>query len=66
MEKKAKHKADVWNQKYSEGQKVSLLKDGGEIITTKTRSRAWVMGCTAVALFEGISGAYSLDRATAL
>jgi len=48
------------------GSKVSLLKDGGEIITTKTRSRAWVMGCTAVALFEGISGAYSLDRATAL
>jgi len=56
MEKKAKHKADVWNQKYSEGQKVSLLKDGGEILKMwkvprevilnalglhRTKERAW-------------------------
>jgi len=66
MVKKAQHKVDIWNQKYLVGQRVSLLMDNGKSVITKTRSPAWVMSCTAVALFEGITGQYSLDRATAL
>jgi len=64
IKKEAQHEVNLWNEKYSEGQRVSLMKDDGEIIITKTRSSAWVMGCSAVALFEGIRGSYLLSRAT--
>jgi hypothetical protein len=66
LEKKAIKQVEAWNQEYLEGQNVLLLKDNGDEVETKTKSEAWVMGCCAVALFEGISGAYRLDRAEAI
>lgn len=66
LERKAQKAVDKWNSKYPVGQPVNLLKDGGEIIETKTKSAAVVMSCSAVIWLEGISGSYALDRCTAI
>jgi len=54
---------------HPEGVEVEVLRDGGAIYRTKTRSAPWALGesssgqgHTAVILVDGISGGYSLDR----
>lgn len=66
LQRKAQKAVDLWNSKYPVGQPVSLLKDGGDIVETKTKSEATVMSCTAVIWLEGISGCYALERCTAI
>lgn len=51
---------DAW--KYPEGTSVTVRKDGGEVVATKTRSMPWMVGATAVILVDGISGGYALER----
>lgn len=54
---------DHWNKTVPIGTTVEVTKDLGEIIETKTRSEAWVLGGhTPVLLLEGIRGGYSLER----
>jgi len=62
-----------WNEQHQPGITVKVKKDGGEQVETITRSEAFMLGKsgdypghTAVIMLEGISGAYSLDRVTAL
>ncbi|WP_221142429.1 hypothetical protein [Rhizobium lentis] len=58
---------DAFNARVSVGSAVKLKKDSGEIIETKTRSRAEVLsGHSAVTWLEGISGCYLLDRVTSV
>ena len=65
--KSVQKKVDKWNAKYQVGQAVDLQKDGGEIVRTKTRSAAEVLGGhTAVIWLEGVTGCYMLDRAKAV
>jgi hypothetical protein len=60
-------RAENWNLKHKVGTSVVLRKDSGENIQTKTRSEAYVCDAGyAVCFFEGVSGYYLLDRATAL
>jgi hypothetical protein len=52
-----------WNDRYPVGTPVTVEKDSGEIVATKTRSSAWMLsGHTAVVMLEGISGGYLLSR----
>lgn len=54
---------DAFNARYPVGQTVSLRKDSGEAIVTKTRSVAQVLsGHSAVIWLEGVTGCYLLDR----
>lgn len=47
------------------GSDVSVRRDNGEILETKTRSVAWVMGGhSAVVMVDGIAGGYAVDRIT--
>lgn len=56
---------DAWNKAHPEGTAVKVRKDDGAILTTRTRSNAWVMGGhSAVICVVGISGGYDLDRVT--
>lgn len=56
-----------WNLKHPVGTPVILLKDSGQRISTKTRSMAEVAASGhAVCWFEGVSGYYLLDRASAI
>jgi hypothetical protein len=56
---------DAFNARYAIGQTVSLRKDGGEGIITKTRSEAQVLsGHSAVIWLEDVSGCYLLERVT--
>jgi hypothetical protein len=56
-----------WNLKHPVGTPVTLQKDGGEALETKTRSAAYVADSGyAVCFFEGVSGYYLLNRATAV
>ena len=58
-------KADKWNATHPVGTVVDLLKDGGEVVRTHTRSAAEVLsGHTAVIWLAGIRGCYTLDRVT--
>lgn len=59
-EKQQQALCDGW--KYPEGTAVNVRKDGGEVVSTKTRSMPWMLGGTAVIQVEGISGGYSLER----
>ena len=59
--------AENWNFKHPVGTAVLLRKDSGEIKETKTRSEAYVSESgSAVCFFEGVSGYYLLNRATAV
>jgi hypothetical protein len=52
-----------WNTAYPIGTAVTVRKDDGSTVTTKTQSAAWVLGGhTAVINLEGITGAYLLSR----
>lgn len=56
---------DDFNKFYPVGQLVSVRKDGGDDILTKTRSEAQVLsGHSAVIWLEDIRGCYLLDRIT--
>lgn len=51
-----------FNRRYPVGTPVVLCKDSGEV-NTKVRAPAEVMqGHSAVAWFEGVSGAYSIEN----
>lgn len=62
-----------WNKEHSIGTPVTVEKDLGEIVKTKTRSVAWLLGAdgqgvgghTAVVALEGIAGGYLLSRVRA-
>lgn len=54
---------DDFNARYSVGQLVSVRRDSGDAVITKTRSKAEILsGHSAVIWVEGISGCYLLDR----
>lgn len=56
-----------WNLKHPVGTAVTLRKDVGPEIETKTRSEAYVCDAGyAVCFFDGVSGYYLLERATPL
>ncbi len=56
---------DAFNARYPVGQKVSVRKDAGDGLITRTRSKAEVLsGHSAVIWLDGISGCYLLDRVT--
>lgn len=63
MQKKQQALVDAWT--HPEGTSVTVRKDDGSIIDTKTRSGAWMLGGhSAVIMLDGISGCYSLERVT--
>lgn len=65
--KMAELEAENWNLKNPVGTEVILHKDSGTDLPTKTRSEAYVCDSGyAVCFFEGVSGYYLLDRATAV
>jgi hypothetical protein len=56
---------DLFNARYAVGQIVTVRKDDGEGVQTKTRSQAEVLsGHSAVIWLDGVSGCYLLDRVT--
>lgn len=56
---------DDFNARYPVGQLITVRKDGGEGVSTVTRSKAEVLsGHSAVIWLEGIAGCYLLDRVT--
>ncbi len=58
---------DEWNAAHPVGTEVSVLLDNGSKLRTKTVGPASLLGGhTAVCWFENISGAYRLDRCTAV
>lgn len=64
---KAEKQAKEWNDRHPVGTPVAVTQDNGSIVTSKTRSEAWVMGGhTAVVMYEGRSGGYLLSRFRAL
>ena len=59
-------KVRSWNDKYPVGQLVDVERDNGDKVRTRTRNEATMMCGSAMGWFEGISGCYMLDRATAI
>ncbi len=60
---KTQQVVDAWNKKYGIGEPVLVKKDDGEILHTKTRSKAQVMPSgQAVIWVVGITGCYDLAR----
>lgn len=56
---------DAFNARYPIGQAVTVRRDGGDDMSTFTRSEAQVLsGHSAVIWLDGISGCYLLDRVT--
>jgi hypothetical protein len=54
---------ELWNQQYPVGTIVILIKDAGETILTKTRSKAHFNGANdAVIMLDHVSGYYLLER----
>lgn len=63
----AELEVENWNLKHPVGTMVTLQKDNGEVLHTKTRYPAYISDSGhAVCFFEGVSGYYMLDRATPL
>ena len=63
--KQAQRQVDRWNERYPVGQAVTVRRDNGATITTKTRSPAELLsGHSAVVWLDGISGCYLLNRVT--
>jgi hypothetical protein len=61
----AQLEVENWNLKHPVGTPVTVRKDSGELIETKTRYPAELSASGhAVGWLEGISGYYLLDRAT--
>lgn len=58
---------DQWNAQHPAGTAVTVRKDDGSEIQTKTRSEAAMLGGhTAVIWLDGMSGCYLLERVTLL
>lgn len=54
---------EAFNREWPPGTPCTLVKDFGEAIETRTRSKAWTLGHgAAVVLVDGISGGYALER----
>lgn len=52
-----------WNERHRIGAEVNVTRDDGSIMSTRTRSDAWLLGGhTAVIMVEGITGGYALER----
>lgn len=63
--KAIQRQVDQWNERHPVGQAVTIRRDNGDIITTKTTSAAELLsGHSAVVRLEGISGCYLLSRVT--
>lgn len=61
--KYAQRQVDNWNKHYPVGQAVTVRRDNGETMETKTRSPAELLsGHSAVVWLDGISGCYLLSR----
>lgn len=65
-DRKEQKKVDDWNAKYDVGQKVIVTKDDLSEIKSVTTHPAEILCGTAVGWFEGIRGAYMLERARAI
>jgi hypothetical protein len=66
LNKLAEKRVAEWNAAYPVGTPVTLKRDDGTCIETKTRSDAQIlMSDVAVIWLEGISGCYLLDRVKA-
>lgn len=60
-------KVAAWNSVHAVGTEVSVLLDDGQKLRTKTTAPASLLGGhTAVCWLENVSGAYRLDRCTAV
>jgi hypothetical protein len=60
---KLQAQCDAWNAVNPVGREVTLTRDNGEQLQTKTRSTAQVLsGHTAVIWVDGVAGCYLLDR----
>lgn len=58
---------DDWNARFPVGTEVKMIKDSGDIVRTKTRSNAAVMGGhSAVIWLDGVAGCYLLKRVWAV
>jgi hypothetical protein len=58
--------AKTWNAHWPVGTKVTLIRDLGDQVETRTRSEAWVVGGGTVLIkLDGISGGYLLERVVA-
>ena len=65
--KDAQRQVDQWNARYPVGQSVSVRRDNGEGMVTKTTAPAELLsGHSAVIWLEGVSGCYLLRRVTPL
>jgi hypothetical protein len=63
--KEQQRKVDDWNKRWPVGQAVTVRRDNGEGLLTKTTSEAQMLsGHSAVIWLEGISGCYLLGRVT--
>lgn len=63
----AQERADEWNRQHPIGTAVHAApgvkrEEGGAVIRSRTRSRAWVVGDTAVVAVKGYPGGISLDH----
>lgn len=58
----AQQKVDEFNNFVPVGTPVEVTRDSGEVLQTKTRSVAWLLGTQGVVQVEGIAGCYLLDR----
>lgn len=65
--KAEQRKVDEWNQRHPVGHAVTIRRDNGDTIITKTAAPAELLsGHSAVIWLEGISGCYLLCRVTPL
>jgi hypothetical protein len=56
-------RVDDWNRAHPVGTPVTVRKDAGEILETRTRSRAELLGGhTAVIWLDNVRGCYALER----
>jgi hypothetical protein len=61
-----REKVEEWNRRYPRGTTVQVLLERGGVRISTTRCEARLSGQTAAIWVRGISGAYPLDRVTAL
>ena len=63
MNKNLQEAADAFNRLYPVGTPIILINDFGEETIRKVESKAWVIGDhSVIALFEGITGGYNINR----
>ena len=58
-----KARVAAWNQAIPIGHPVLVVNDTGQIVDTRTRGDAYVLGGhSALVMVEGITGGYALER----